>query len=102
MAINRALGNIKRVRDFLAGHSGEIAHEYDFAAFPDILKVQEAVAAMFEFRKTVRYVETLGFWPPESARNASRTPSFERWYDNTGSFLEMREAIGRAMLEIAD
>lgn len=71
-------------------------------AYPKILAAQQALAKSAEFKGSVSYVETREFWPDEDSRAASRSPSFERWYDNARSFYLMGEASGRAMLKLVD
>jgi hypothetical protein len=70
--------------------------------FPEIIKSQQSVAALPQFKGTVTYVETRDFWPPENARKAYRYPSHDRWYDNAESFCKMGEAIGEHLLKLLD
>ena len=67
---------------------------------PEIIKAQQSVAALPQFKNNVTYVETRDFWPSENARNAYRHPSPERWYDNAESFYKMGEAIGAGLLKM--
>ncbi len=69
---------------------------------PEIIKAQQEVAGHSRFKDTVRYVETRDFWPPADARNTSRYPSYDRWYDNAGSYMLMGEALGRRMIELLE
>lgn len=69
-------------------------------AHPEILAAQQRVAALPEFAKTLRFVETRDFWPAKGARKAYRYPSFVHWFDNAESFCRMGKAIGEAMLEL--
>ncbi|MFP6766169.1 MAG: sialate O-acetylesterase, partial [Planctomycetaceae bacterium] len=68
--------------------------------FPRILSAQRAVAALPQFAATVTWVDTRGFWPSEDARDASRHPSHERWYDNAESFYRMGNAAAQGLLKL--
>jgi hypothetical protein len=66
-------------------------------AFPDIIKTQQAVAALPRFKSTVRYIETRDFWPVKSA-----SPDIypEKWYGNAESFYKIGQAVGDGMLSL--
>jgi hypothetical protein len=68
--------------------------------FPKILEAQRRVAALPDLRKSVRFVDTRPFWPPEDERNSYRKPTFEGWYQHAGSFYGIGDAAGKALLEM--
>ncbi len=70
--------------------------------FPRIIEAQKSVAALPSFRKTVAYVETRDFWPPENARDSWRHSSHERWYDNAESFYGIGIAVGEALVKLLE
>ena len=66
--------------------------------FPEIIKAQQTVAKLPQFKNTVSYVETRDFWPPEDAREAYRHATHEQWYNNAKSFLQIGDAIAQALI----
>ena len=72
----------------------------DKTDFPDVIKAQQATAALPEFKDTVAYVETRDLWPPEDARESYRHATHEQWYNNAKSFVDMGEAIAEALLPL--
>jgi hypothetical protein len=65
--------------------------------FPDIIKAQQAVAALPRFKSTVRYIETRDFWPVKSA---SPDVYPEKWYGNAESFYKIGQAVGEGMISL--
>ena len=68
--------------------------------FPKILEAQRKVAALPGLQKSVRFVDTRKFWPPENERESYRKPTFEGWYQHAGSFYAIGETAGKALLEM--
>lgn len=70
--------------------------------FSTILEAQRRVALLPDLRKSLRFVDTRKFWPPENERNSYRKPTFEGWYQHAGSFYAIGETAGNAMLEMME
>jgi hypothetical protein len=66
-------------------------------AFSAIIKAQQAVAALAQFKGNVIYTETRDFWP---IKEASPENYAEKWYGNAESFYKMGHAIGEDMLKL--
>jgi len=63
--------------------------------YPDIVRAQQAVAALPRFKDSVRYIETRDYWPLKSA---SPEVYPEKWYGNAESFYKIGQAVGEGML----
>jgi hypothetical protein len=66
-------------------------------AYPNILKAQQAVAGLPQFKGNLIYTETRGFWP---VKDASPEIYADKWYGNAESFYKMGKAIGEDMLKL--
>jgi hypothetical protein len=75
--------------------SGRGGHEQTHA--PELIKAQQAVSNLPEFKNNVVFTETRGFWPKaETSPNKIK----EEWLGNAESFYQMGEAIGNDLLTL--
>ena len=65
--------------------------------FPELIKAQQAVAALPEFKGNVIFTETRDFWP-DPEKSPDKYPI--NWYGNAQSFYEMGKAIGMNILSL--
>ncbi|MEI7900159.1 MAG: sialate O-acetylesterase [bacterium] len=82
---------------FVIGGSGFGGWEQKVDRRLMIMKAQEAVAKADEFKDTVRYVETRGFFRP---REESPTGFGYHWNCNAETYYLIGEGMGKAMVEL--
>lgn len=82
---------------FVVAETGMSGHEERHPRALSLMAAQAAVAGREEFRGTVAFVGTRGFYRP-----AEESPSGQayHWNNNAGTYYRIGAAMGRAMLEL--